>query len=1607
MRKATSWKKFIAITCLTALCATSLYVPASAEAHIDAPTALEELLAEAHADAPTASERPSEEALEELPEEASIDNLPDADELLWGYLEQGLADGANDGMSGGISLFSSYSNRDRLTPAEQLMYDALKAKVTAVANGSESNTDIRSDIRSVLESMDTWKTNWTAEDLGVDRIVDIEEVPSTDEPQSGTQSATQSPTQTITINEEAAKAFQLKMKSFYDYSKVAIAVMRDCPYEFYWAANSFSFINPCKYYTYVSNDGEYALHLTTYQVYFAFHVAGDYAIDGASKTYVTDQTKTAAAATAIENARKIVEEAAGKTDCEILHDYYTKICDLVTYNHAAASASYTGGYGDPWQIIYLFDGDPTTNVVCEGYAKGFKYLCDMTAFESEDIYAILVSGNLVTSTKTGAHMWNIIHMDDGQNYIVDITNCDGTVPNDWLFIVPVTSGNYADGYRVQGTYGNWLGFVYDATTTAIYAESELTVSATPYEKKESSQDPEEPTAQEIEDENFTNVVVYVNFSDTTHEHTESSWGSCFLENPRIDKLFNGVDEKDSLYSYIKHVSDGNLRVKSIFPQLNADGTITPLQLPGTAASYAGKTPWDGLAQEVAHYLTTQGTKLSDQNLDYNQDGCIDNITIVVPCETGNSNELFYGLSWSYMGSDKVNGKEVGAINVITEGGAYLGLSASALPIHEFMHSIGFPDLYTVSGGGSPVGKWDIMSNLYMQYPLAYMRYATTDHTWVKNIKTVTTDQKGYSLYSPTAAGKAGATQTMKDGQALILKTGYSDDEFFVLEYRQKSLTAPYDNYLYGSGLIIYRINNGVEVKSNHADGKHYVYVFRPGDTYENKKDGVSGATIRVEAGKGDLFTSFLSAESGRTTYGTASPEASLADGAITYADGTNSGIVISNVGSAGGDTISFDISFTRDESTSWNTVANLPKSAELLSCTDDAGNLYVLNNENMGGSSVIYKLVKGGVEASNASASDNSLLQEGSFALEKVMDGPKGSVFTMDYYDGAFYIGYANASYAAKLDVKRIGQQTTSEQASDVTADQQTASLNVTTATYTLASSMNAMTSTVTEAGVMIAVEKADYMAQNIDVFSCTDAGCVRKGTDIARNSGAYPSNTSMTYLNGTLYLCYREAFANNNIVLMRYDGSSFSMLDDSMMAELAVLGSNDETLYMVAGNASNESAVGTYCYRWNGTAWEKIARNPLDLEHVDGLAISCSSNEVYVAASGDNCTCVYQMNLEGAVQYGDKLASTSGLDLQSQLVGNTMYVLYKTGQGNAVIRKAHIKDDSSEPGGGSDEITEVTLFAHSLELGDKVSIRYYFELPDNILQSADDVQVEFTKNGGVVKSMKVSEALQAEEDGHTIYGFDLAINAKEMGDIISLQFVYPNQTVSEVYNYSVVQYYLEVAEKYENEAGSANDSQNLKLLSLLKALLNYGSAAQVYFDYKADEPVNAILAEEDRCIENPDMDILSQFVNEDTLPRNEAIHYIGTSLQLLANMNLRTYFSLKKGENIEDYTFAVEDETKAPQDSLEDIHSLIPIAVQQKGDYYYVQIAGINSVNLNHQFTIQICKNGQEIGRITAGPFAYIRSVLAASTTEQKLDDVVKAIYWYNVYASNYFKNK
>ena len=96
--------------------------------------------------------------------------------------------------------------------------------------------------------------------------------------------------------------------------------------------------------------------------------------------YMVNAAQLLAAKQAREKALEIVEANKDKSDYEKLLAYKDWICRLADYDRDAVNLT-PDRYGAPWQLISVFDGNPETKAVCEGYAKAFQYLCDLSEFE--------------------------------------------------------------------------------------------------------------------------------------------------------------------------------------------------------------------------------------------------------------------------------------------------------------------------------------------------------------------------------------------------------------------------------------------------------------------------------------------------------------------------------------------------------------------------------------------------------------------------------------------------------------------------------------------------------------------------------------------------------------------------------------------------------------------------------------------------------------------------------------------------------------------------------------------------------------------------------------------------------------------------------------------------------------------------------------------------------------------------------------------------------------------------------------------------------------------------------------------------------------------------
>ena len=386
-------------------------------------------------------------------------------------------------------------------------------------------------------------------------------------------------------------------------------------------------------------------------------------------------------------------------------------------------------------------------------------------------------------------------------------------------------------------------------------------------------------------EHIANVVYFVDFKDSN---------SNFMDG-KVDKVKDMFDgNKDtSLSNYIKIISYNQMNVHNYFPQ-EQNGKITPYRLPNNRSYYNNSNETE-LISNVLENVPVDPS----YNIDMNNDGYVDNVIFIFGAKKGEDGDVLWAHKANHNGATEVNGKKVNNYNIHNSYGLIDSvLRERGVLIHEFMHSIGYPDLYRSRGTGAPVGGWDIMASVssFVQYPLSYLRSAISG--WI-SIDTIT--QNGtYTLKPSSNSG---------DNQALILKTPISEKEFFVVEYRKAG--TPYkdqlDEKIPGSGLIIYRVNT--EETSNYHGNKDYIYVFRPGETGEGD-------------GNGKLSEAFLSKESGRTTYGSSDFSKKISDKAITYSNGQNSGIVIENVSNAG-EEITFDVKFTDTSNLDiWDVVGN-------------------------------------------------------------------------------------------------------------------------------------------------------------------------------------------------------------------------------------------------------------------------------------------------------------------------------------------------------------------------------------------------------------------------------------------------------------------------------------------------------------------------------------------------------------------------------------------------------------------------------------------------------------------------------------------------------------
>lgn len=350
----------------------------------------------------------------------------------------------------------------RLEGAEGYLYRQLLPLITDVAAGKRGEAVFQFRADEIYE-----KTVYTAEELGVESILITS---------NGTTG----------FRRGAVDAINRIVTGAFNQKKILNCLMADCPYEMYWYDKTVG--NLLQYPEVVKGEnenGEDTLEITG-TVTFNMAVSLEYRNSSKEPRIFTingqnverycdvDTAWGSSVSLAAGNAREIVDRYEDCEDYDRLTAYKNEIKDLTGYNIEAADSENEVPYGNPWQLVWVFDGNPETKVVCEGFSKAFQYLNDLSASE---VTVICATGTM----DEGPHMWNIVRMEDGCNYLADITNCytDGN-GNEYLFL---TGGAHledgADGYSFAFGDG-YANYIYDEEQYGDREAEELTIAGVGY-----------------------------------------------------------------------------------------------------------------------------------------------------------------------------------------------------------------------------------------------------------------------------------------------------------------------------------------------------------------------------------------------------------------------------------------------------------------------------------------------------------------------------------------------------------------------------------------------------------------------------------------------------------------------------------------------------------------------------------------------------------------------------------------------------------------------------------------------------------------------------------------------------------------------------------------------------------------------------------------------------------------------------------------------------------------------------------------------------------------------------------------------------------------------
>jgi hypothetical protein len=178
-------------------------------------------------------------------------------------------------------------------------------------------------------------------------------------------------------------------------------------------------------------------------------------------------------------------------------------------------------------------------------------------------------------------------------------------------------------------------------------------------------------------------------------------------------------------------------------------------------------------------------------------------------------------------------------------------------------------------------------------------------------------------------------------------------------------------------------------------------------------------------------------------------------------------------------------------------------------------------------------------------------------------------------------------------------------------------------------------------------------------------------------------------------------------------------------------------------------------------------------------------------------------------------------------------------------------------------------------------------------------------------------------------------------------------------------------------------NGSDLKLAALVKAMNNYGKYAQKYFNYgELDSEPDAV---------SLNAGDLSDYESQKS-GSTEGLTLKSATLEFESGTSINVYYTLASGHNISEYTFKING------------NAVTPVYNSSK-QAYGVTVASVASNELQNMYEFAAVRRGTaETLTLRYGAYSFAYSKLSNSSTAETLQNLMKAMYWYNQAAIEYF---